>query len=205
MTQTVGLLIFDGVEVLDACGPFEVFSVANRVAVPESEQSGTELLFVVTLVGVTPTVLARGGLRLTPDVTVDQAGSFDVVVVPGGVIDAVETEPDVLGWLRRVRGSAELVASVCNGAFILAAAGLLDPRPVTTHWADHDELVARYPDLDVRTDVRYVDHGDIATSAGVSAGIDLSLHLVERFAGFDVAESTARRMDYPWTRATPLG
>ena len=204
MTHTIGLLVFDGVEVLDACGPFEVFSVANRVAVPESEQAGADLPFAVTLIGVTPSVSARGGLRLTPDVTLAHAGAFDVVLVPGGVVDTVEADEVVQGWLRRARTSAELVASVCNGAFLLAAAGLLDTRPVTTHWADLGQLKTSYPDLDVRADVRYVDHGDIATSAGVSAGIDLSLHLVERFAGRHLAESTARRMDYPWTEATPL-
>lgn len=204
MTRRVGLLLFDEVEVLDACGPFEVFSVANRVAA----RAGAEPPFEVLLVGArpedaedddgSPAVRARGGLRLGADVRVGDAPTCDVVLVPGGVVDAVATDPVVLAWLRRCRPAAEVVASVCTGAFVLAAAGLLDHRPVTTHWEDLDDLRAAHPALDVVGDVRYLDHGDLATSAGISAGLDLALHLVARLEGPELAAATARQMDYAW-------
>ncbi|MFJ6671422.1 DJ-1/PfpI family protein [Actinosynnema sp. NPDC091369] len=196
MTRRVGLLLFDEVEVLDAGGPFEVFSVANRVAV----RRGGAAPFEVVTIGVAGTapVRARGGLRMVPDVGLGEAPRCDVVLVPGGVVDEVEAMPDVLSWLRLARGPAEVVASVCTGAFVLAAAGLLDSRPVTTHWEDVADLRRRWPDLDVRDDVRFLDHGDLATSAGISAGLDLSLHLVGRLVSLDLAVATARQMDYRW-------
>lgn len=190
--------MFDKIEVLDICGPFEVFSVANRVAV----QAGRAEPFDIVLVGAGPQgwVTARGGLRLVDDVTVDDAPECDVVLVPGGVVDDVAAKPAVLAWLREVRQHARIVASVCNGAFVLAAAGLLDRRPVTTHWEDLDALRERWPELDVRGGVRFIDHGDIATSAGISAALDLALHLVARLDGEELALATARQMDYEWRR-----
>jgi transcriptional regulator GlxA family with amidase domain len=192
--RTIGLLLFDEVEVLDVCGPFEVFSVANRVTI---KRGGTPP-FAVLLVAATPTVRARGGLQLGSDVTVRDAPNCDVVLVPGGVVGAVAADTDVHAWLARSRPSAELIASVCTGAFVLAAAGVLDQRPVTTHWEDIEDLRTTWPALNVVADVRFIDHGDLATSAGISAGLDLALHLVARFEGTDLAVATARQMDYEW-------
>jgi transcriptional regulator GlxA family with amidase domain len=196
VTRRIGLLLFDDVEVLDACGPYEVFSVANRVAVSAGRPAPFEVLLVAATGAAE--VRARGGLRLGTDVPVAQAPDCEVVLVPGGVVDAVEQLAEVLAWLQRCRGGAEVIASVCTGAFVLAAAGLLDDRPVTTHWEDVDELRRRWPELDVRRDVRFLDHGDLATSAGISAGLDLALHLVGRLDGQDTAVATARQMDYAW-------
>lgn len=190
--------MFDEVEVLDACGPFEVFSVANRVA----ERAGSARPFEVTLVGIDDrAVVARGGMRIGVDTTIEDPRGYDVVVVPGGVVDAVSDDSRVLQWLKGLRSDAELVASVCTGAFVLAAAGLLDTRPVTTHWEDLEQLSARWPALVVHEAVRYIDHGDLATSAGISAGLDLALHLVARWAGADHALATASQMDYDWSGA----
>ncbi|MBC3763212.1 DJ-1/PfpI family protein [Quadrisphaera oryzae] len=204
MTRRVGLLLFDEVEVLDACGPFEVFSVACRVAA----RSGGPLPFEVVLVAAgdqdddgEPRVRARGGLRLGADVHLADAPACDVVLVPGGAVDAVAADPAVLAWLRRSRPGAEVVASVCTGAFVLAAAGLLDQRPVTTHWEDLEDLRAAFPALHVVGGVKYLDHGDLATSAGISAGIDLALHLVARLVSPELATATARQMDYDWRDA----
>lgn len=196
MMRRIGLLVFDDVEVLDACGPFEVFSVANRLAT----RGGHPEPFELVLIGATesPFVRARGGLRLATDVAVRQAPPCDVVLVPGGLIDVVSEMPDVQSWLQRARPDAEVVASVCTGAFVLAAAGLLDHRPVTTHWEDLDALRTSWPDLDVRAGDRFIDHGDLATSAGVSAGLDLALHLVARLNSEQLASATARQMDYDW-------
>ncbi|MGB2721953.1 MAG: DJ-1/PfpI family protein [Rhodococcus sp. (in: high G+C Gram-positive bacteria)] len=198
MRRSIAILLFDDVEVLDACGPFEVFSVANRVA----ERAGTAALFDVTLVGIDDgAVRARGGMRIGVDTTIDDPRGFDVVLVPGGVVDAVEADSRVLQWLQRIRPTAETVASVCTGVFVLAAAGLLDERPVTTHWEDLELLGDRWPALVVHEGVRYIDHGDLATSAGISAGLDLALHLVARWAGADHALATASQMDYDWSGA----
>ncbi|WP_415973143.1 DJ-1/PfpI family protein [Rhodococcus sp. 077-4] len=198
MSRRVAILLFDDVEVLDACGPFEVFSVANRVA----QRTGSAAPFEVTLVGIDDrAVTARGGMRIGVDTTIDDPRGYDVVVVPGGVVDAASADRRVLQWLQRLRPDAELVASVCTGAFVLAAAGLLDARPVTTHWEDLDALRVRWPDLVVHEGVRYIDHGDLATSAGISAGLDLALHLVARWVGADHALATAGQMDYDWSGA----
>jgi transcriptional regulator GlxA family with amidase domain len=191
--RRVGLLLFDEVEVLDACGPFEVFSVASRIAdVPP---------FEVVTVSAEPglTVHARGGLPIVAHRMLADALPVDVAVVPGGVVDRIERDDAVLRWLRNAAAHAEVVASVCTGAFPLAAAGLLHGLTATTHWEDQEELRRRYPQVTVVDGVRFLDHGRIATSAGVSAGIDLALHLVARFAGERHAVATARQMDYPWT------
>ncbi|PWJ54176.1 DJ-1/PfpI family protein [Quadrisphaera granulorum] len=203
----MGLLLFDEVEVLDACGPFEVFSVANRVVARSGAQPPFEVLLVSARPeaaeddDAAPRVRARGGLRLGADVRVDDAPTCDVVLVPGGVVDVVAANTAVLAWLQRCRPGAEVVASVCTGAFVLAAAGLLDERPVTTHWEDLDDLRTAHPDLHVVGDVRYLDHGDLATSAGISAGLDLALHLVARLESPELATATARQMDYAWRDA----
>ncbi len=106
--------------------------------------------------------------------------------------------PAVAAWLRRVSSPARLTASVCTGAFLLAQAGLLEGRQATTHWEDIDAFAARYPQVVVRRAVPWVDEGDVVTSAGIAAGIDMSLHLVERLHGCDLARATARQMEYPW-------
>lgn len=199
MTAQVGILFFDEVEVLDVCGPFEVFSVANRVA--RRSDADAPLGVHTVSVGASTTVLARGALPITTQYTLATAPAVDILLVPGGVTGAVESDLVVIEWLRARRPVTRTIASVCTGALVLATAGLLDGRRATTHWEDLDELRSRFPAVDVDPDARYLDHGDIATSAGVSAGIDLALHLVARETSEDLAIATARQMDYPWTRA----
>lgn len=196
---TFGLLLFDEVEVLDACGPFEVFSTAGRLAPGDD---GRPLLRVVTIARTAGPVVARGGLRLVPDYTIDDDPAFDVLVVPGGVTAAVEEDEAVVSWLAARHQSAQLTLTVCTGAFLLAQAGVLDGRPATTHWEDEDELASRWPAVRVRREPRWVDDGDLVTSAGISAGIDVSLHVVSRLFGVDLAKRTARQMEYDW-RDTP--
>jgi transcriptional regulator GlxA family with amidase domain len=166
---------------------------------PNRLAAGPAPFAVVTLSAEPAAVVrARGGLPVVADRQLADAPALDVVLVPGGVTDRVEQDPAVLAWLRAAASCAEVVASVCTGAFVLAAAGLLDGLTVATHWEDRAELRRRYPALTVDDDARYLDHGRIATSAGVSAGIDLALHLVGRLAGDRHAVATARQMDYPW-------
>ncbi|WP_405015087.1 DJ-1/PfpI family protein [Kitasatospora sp. NBC_01539] len=192
---TFGMLVFDEVEVLDLGGPFEVFSTAGRLArTPDSRP----LLRVLTVAPAGRLVRARGGLHVLADHTLDEDPPFDVLVIPGGVTTAVEKDPRVIAWLTRRRQTSALTFSICTGAFLLAATGALAGRPATTHWEDQDELAERWPDIRLRTDVRWVDDGDLVTSAGISAGIDASLHLVGRLLGDELAHRTARQMEYTW-------
>lgn len=197
-SRSVGIVVYDEVEVLDACGPFEVFSVACRVAA--RDRPGSAVPFRVSTLSAEPglAVRARGGLALTADALLADAGPLDVVVVPGGVTTRIEADAAVVGWIRDRAAGAEVVAAVCTGAFPLALAGLLDDRRATTHWEDQAELRDRFPALTVVDGARWVDEGAVATSAGVSAGIDLALHLVARLCDEELARLTARQMDYPW-------
>ncbi|WP_331736778.1 DJ-1/PfpI family protein [Streptomyces sp. NBC_00211] len=192
---TFGVLLFDEVEVLDVGGPFEVFSTAGRLARTAADEP---LLRVLTVAADARPVRARGGLRVVPDHTLDEDPPFDVLVIPGGVTTAVEKDADVIDWLARRHASSALTFSICTGAFLLAATGALHGRPATTHWEDQDELAERWPDVRVRGDVRWVDDGDIVTSAGISAGIDASLHIVGRLHGVGLARRTTRQMEYDW-------
>jgi transcriptional regulator GlxA family with amidase domain len=192
--RTVGIVIFENVEVLDFAGPFEVFSVARPVDVHDDAQR----LFRPVTLGRTPDVIrAVGGLQVKPDHTLADHPPLDIVVMPGGWgTRALRRQPDVLAWLKAQSAGAEIVASVCTGALVLAEAQLLDGLTATTYWDNVAMLRAEYPQVTVRDDVRFVDNGQIVTSAGVSAGIDMSLHLVARLHGDDVAAWTARRMEY---------
>jgi len=195
MSKTVAIYVFDEIEVLDLGGPFEVFSVANRLAL----KAGHDQPFnVVTVSREADIVEARGGYRFCPSHRFADAPPTDVLVVPGGVVDRECAQPDVIAWLRQAHEGAELTASVCTGAFLLAEAGVLSGLNVTTHWEDIDELEQRYPDLTVKCGPLWVDEGRVVTSGGISAGIDMSLHLVRRLLGQELAERTARQMEYDW-------
>ena len=194
MTRSVAILAFDEMEALDFAGPFEVFTTAARVA----RRWGEESPFEVLSVSDAERVRARAGLNIVVDRSLVDLNYADVVVVPGGLTAEVERDAAVMDWLAVVCPGAELVASVCTGVFLLAAAGVVTSEAVTTHWEDLDDLAARYPRLDVRRSDRWVDEGRLVTSAGISAGIDMSLHLVQRLASRELAEATARQMDYHW-------
>ncbi|HEU5382806.1 MAG TPA: DJ-1/PfpI family protein [Ktedonobacteraceae bacterium] len=193
---TVGILIFDEVEVLDFCGPFEVFSVARPV---EPEKQGDEhcLFRVVTIAERDQIVTCRGGLLVQPHATIEQHPPLDILVVPGGQGTRRERHnARVLDWIGQQDQQTQLTTSVCTGAFLLAERGLLNGRRATTHWASIAWMRETYPALEMLADQRVVDEGHIITSAGVSAGIDMSLHVVERLYGAEVARWTARRMEY---------
>ena len=194
----IAVLVFDDVEVLDFAGPFEVFSTAARLARPQAGAVSMpgSVRTVATRSGV---VVTRGGLRVTPHEVIGGGARPDVLIVPGGVVDAELSRREVIDWLRRQAETGALVASVCTGAFLLAEAGLLDGMRATTHWEDAGELRTRYPRVDVREGVRFIDAGQVLTSAGIAAGIDLALYLVGRLFGGELATRTARQMDYPWT------
>ncbi|HEX5101405.1 MAG TPA: DJ-1/PfpI family protein [Polyangiaceae bacterium] len=196
-TLSVGIYVYDEVEVLDFAGPFEVFSTASRVAL-KLEPTAT-VPFAVTLVADrSRTVRARAGLPVVCGASFADHPRFDVLVVPGGEVSREVERADVAAWLARTAPGTTITASVCTGAFLLAKAGLLDGRRVTTHWQDLDDLRRDFPALRVESGMPWLDEGSIVTSAGISAGLDMSLHLVSRLAGRELAERTARQMDYTW-------
>src|SRR5919202_2573490 len=195
--QRVAILIFDDVEVLDFCGPFEVFSTAR----PAGENNDEARLFeVVTIAEEARTIRCRGGLLVQPHHTIAAHPVLDILVVPGGWGTRRERRNDrLLDWIVDQDRSTKITASICTGAFLLAERGLLDGRRATTHWASIEWMRQQYPDVLMVEDERVVDAGHIVTSAGVSAGIDMALHLVSRLHGRETAGWTARRMEYDWT------
>jgi len=196
--MTIGILIFDDVEVLDFCGPFEVF--ASATAAGQSPRDERRLFRVLTIAEENRIVRARGGLLIQPHHTISDHPPLDILVVPGGYGTRRElSNPVVLDWIAAQDRQTRLTTSVCTGAFLLAANGLLDGKRATTHWASIDWLREHYPAIDVRADERVVDEGRIVTSAGVSAGIDMALHVLARLHGQEVAAGTARGMEYDWS------
>lgn len=197
MTRTIGIFVYDGVEVLDFAGPFEVFTTASRVH--GLLAPGATRPFEVKIIGQTgATQRARAGLSVFPDADFATTSSLDVLLVPGGVVTAELEKRAVISWIGAIARDAELVASVCTGSFLLAQAGLLDGLDATTHWDDIEAMRVAFPHVRVHARRRWVDNGNIVTSAGISAGIDMSLHLVERLASRELALATAHRMEYDW-------
>ena len=194
-TRNLAILIFADVEVLDFSGPFEVFSVANRFVQPAAFN-------LFTVAGQPGPVLTRGGLSVNPDHQLGDCPRADILLVPGGQGTRTEMHnPLLLEWIKSTAATAELVLSVCTGSLILAKAGLLEGREATTHHGAIDLLQQLAPGATVRSDRRFVDNGQIICSAGITAGIDMCLHVVSRLLGQEVARQTARQMEYSWTAA----
>jgi transcriptional regulator GlxA family with amidase domain len=189
----IGIYIYDQAEVLDFAGPFEVFSTAARI-------SDSEPKFQVFLIGETgQMVTARAGFKVQPDYGFNDCPALDVLIVAGGVHDHEMAKAPVIEWLTQQSSKAMLVASVCTGVFLLAQAGIVDGLHVTTHWQDVADLRMRFPQLNVVENQRWLDQGRVLTSGGISAGIDMSLHMLQRFSGLGVARATAKQMEFSWT------
>jgi transcriptional regulator GlxA family with amidase domain len=196
-TFTVGILLFDGVEVLDFAGPFEVFSAVWSDA---DEHSKSHPLFRVITIGETDRLITCfGGLLVKPLATITEHPPLDILVVPGGHVSDIAANQEVREWILRQDRQTRLTTSVCTGAFVLARCGLLDQHRATTHWSGIESLRERYPAIEVVADARFVDEGHLITSAGISAGIDMSLHVVARLLGEQVAADVARGMEYEWS------
>lgn len=194
MTHTptrIGIVLFDGAEELDWAGPWEVLSYwAHRK--PEDNVQ----VFTVARDNSRPIRCAKG-LRVLADYSWDSTPPIDVLVYPGGSgVDAQVGNEEVRAWVRSVHEHARLTTSVCTGAWVLADAGLLKGRPATTHWDDFDQLLRIDGSIEPRRDARFVDTGDIITSAGISAGIDMALHLIVRLHSEDRAREIKRRLQY---------
>jgi transcriptional regulator GlxA family with amidase domain len=135
-----------------------------------------------------------------PHYSIQNVPALDLLIVVGGVHLEEVQKKEVIDWIRETAEKVQVIASICTGAFLLAEAGLLDGLEVTTHWEDISDLQRNYPNLQVREGVRWIEQGKLFTAAGVSAGIDLSLELVSKFAGEELAERTAQQMEYAWGR-----
>jgi transcriptional regulator GlxA family with amidase domain len=188
--MVIGVALFDGAEELDWAGPWEVLAAW-------AQQWPDDGVRVFTLAHSADVVTCAKGLRVLPDETWESAPPLDVLVYPGGRGTRAQLGDDaVLDWVRGISRSGAVVASVCTGSLVLAAAGLLDGKPATTHWQSLELLPTLGTDIEVRPDDRFVDNGSVITAAGVSAGIDMALHLVARLHSQERARDVRRYIQY---------
>ncbi|TWP53821.1 DJ-1/PfpI family protein [Lentzea tibetensis] len=188
--MNIGILLFDGVEELDVVGPWEVLAAWTQ-------QHPADGYRVATVSRDGEPVTCAKGMPLAPQHSFADAPAWDVVVHPGGEgTELLVKDEEHLDWVRAQRATASLMTSVCTGSLVYAAAGLLSGRPATSHWSTLEFLEVIDPTIEVREDDRFVDDGDVITAAGVSAGIDMALHLVSRFAGAERAASIKRYIQY---------
>ncbi len=188
--MNIGVVLFDGAEELDWAGPWEVLA-AWAQKWPEDGVS------VFTVAEADGTIECAKGLRVLPDHTRESAPPIDVLVYPGGPGTRREIDDeDVLEWLRALAEAGTLMTSVCSGSLVYAQAGLLDGKPATTYWSAVDWLGQLGRDIEVRPDDRFVDAGAVVTAAGVSAGIDMALHLVARLHSPERAREVRRYIQY---------
>ena len=195
--KKVGIVIFPMVEVLDFCGPFEVFSVTR---LGEGLNPGDPSPFEVLLVAqTTATVTTTGGMQVTPHATFDACPPLDIIVVPGGWGTRAEmNNPAMLDFVKLQAAQVETLTSVCTGSLVLGNAGLLDGLRATTHWRSLGMMQEKFPRITVDRESHVVEDGRVFTSAGISAGIDMALKVVARHHGEKVARETARNMEYPY-------
>ena len=188
--MNIGVALFEGAEELDWAGPWEVLA-AWALQWPDDG------VHVFTLAREDRPVTCAKGLRVLPDETWETAPPLDVLVYPGGRGTRRELQDEaVLDWIRDLAAGDTVVASVCTGSLVLAAAGLLDGKPATTHWGSLELLPKLGREIEVRPDDRFVDNGNILTAAGVSAGIDMALHLVARLHSTERAREVRRYIQY---------
>lgn len=196
--RNVGILVFDEVEVLDFAGPYEVFSRTRLAPGVESRRSLEQAPFhVFTVARSSEPINATGGMRVIPDHSFATAPRIDILVVPGGFgTRPLLQDSEILAWIQSVAAQAPRTTSVCTGSLLLAKAGLLHGRRATTHWGALDLLGSLDETIHVERELRFVDD-TIVTSAGIAAGIEMSFHVVESLYGREIAEDTARYMEYP--------
>ena len=189
MKFRVGILLYDDVELLDFAGPAEVFASAKQK---------DESCFEVITIGIADFhVFVYGGIEVTTNLTIKAKPHLDLIIVPGGYgIEEVQRTTALSAWLNHYKAKGVRIASVCTGAFLLGELGFLNGIKATTHHEDLADFQKRFPQIEAVSDVRFVDEGQILTSAGISAGIDMALYLVEQFCGKDVAQNCSKRMEW---------
>lgn len=188
--KKVAILIFNGVEIIDSMGPYEMFGAAD--------------CDVYTVAASKDPVTSAMGLTILPTRTFADAPQPDVLVIPGGAVEATGKSEATLAYIKQAHVHTQYTMSVCNGAFILANTGLLDGLNVTTTRGNIPRLTRQYPKLHVVNDQRYTDNGKIITTGGLSAGIDGALHVIEKLFGVEEAQSVARQEEYNWQPGTKL-
>ena len=186
----VGILLFQDVDVLDFAGPFEVFSLAKK--------DGRKL-FNVTMISETGNMItACNGLKVVPNHDFTNHPQLDILIIPGGYgAEEIEIKNiKVLEWIKQQHKKVQNLASICTGALLLAECGIFDNKSATTHWLYLDMFAASYPSVNVLRNVKFVDEGKVISSAGISAGINMSFHLIKKLFDTEVAKTTAKRMEY---------
>lgn len=195
--KQVGIVVYEEVEVLDFCGPFEVFSVTRLNEEKRREELSPFRAFLVA--ENTSPVVATGGMKVVPDYDLESCPKLDILLVPGGWGFRHQMNNErLLKWVVDRSREVETLASVCTGAFLLGKAGLLDGKRATTHWRWLDSMQEMFPKTTVEKRLHFVEEGAFLSSAGISAGIDMTLRLVARYYGEAVARATARHMEYPY-------
>lgn len=189
--RNVAIVLYEGVELLDFSGPGEVFAAAQTI-------EGDNAFNVYTVAASTEPIVSQGFLTVKPQYSFENSPKPDIVIFPGGMVENLAGDEKAMAGMKAASTEAEIVMSVCNGAFLLAKAKLLENKKITTHWAQTRNLRKQVPTAIVLENVRFVDSGRIITTAGVSAGIDGALHIVERLLGSPAAKMTAKYMEYDW-------
>ncbi len=191
-SRNVAILIFDDVEILDFCGPYEVFGVTGK-------KNDSQPFNVFTVAEQLRPIIARNQLSVNPQYAIKECPQPDIMLVPGGYGTRREMHNQILiDWIAQSSLQSELLLSVCTGALLLAKAGLLENLAATTHHLAIDLLKQVAPNTEIRASDRFVDNGKIIVSAGISAGIDMSLYTVAKLLGKEVATETAEYMEYDW-------
>jgi transcriptional regulator GlxA family with amidase domain len=195
--KRVGIVLFEDIEVLDFCGPFEVFAAARLNEEKRREEPSP---FEVWLVAERPgPVATHGNMQVMPHYTFETCPPLHILVVPGGWGTRKElNNPIMLEWLRARAAEVETLTSVCTGSMLLGFAGLLNGRRATTHWRSLNWMQEAFPEVTVEFEKHVVEDGRVVTSAGISAGIDMALRVVARYCGEPIARATARHMEYPY-------
>jgi transcriptional regulator GlxA family with amidase domain len=193
--KKVGMLIFPNVELLDFCGPYEVFSTFHFDETKNKlEPSPFEIYLIAENEGLIKT---RAGILVAAEYTLDNHPPFDILVIPGGWGTRAEINNEIIiDWIKKVARNVELITSVCTGSMLLGKAGLLKGKHATTHWNSLPWMKEEFPDTIIEDKYHIVEDGNVITSAGISAGIDMALKVVQKYYGDDVACSTARYMEY---------
>lgn len=197
MQKVVGIFVFNEVEVLDFCGPFEVLSVTR---VDESKRLETISPFDVKLIAFSKDiVLTTGGMKVVPDFDFETCPKLDILIVAGGMgTRKLMYDEKVLDFVQKKAKEVELLTSVCTGSLILANAKLLENFSATTHWKSLDRMEDEFKNVKVCRDKHFVEDGNIISSAGISAGIDMALYIVKKYFGEEVSRATAKHMEYPY-------
>jgi len=198
-TRNVAIVIYENAEPLDWTGPYEVYNDAGSFGSANGQRA-----FNVYVVSKTKDAVNSQGMWVVPSYSIADAPKPDIVLFPGGPSSKVYDDPEWFAWAKKACDEAEIAQSVCTGAFVLGKAGLLDGLEVTTHYGSIDQLGELYPKAQVKRGRRFVDNGHVVTTAGISAGIDGSLHIVARLLGRKVADEVARYMEYAWVPESSL-